>query len=239
MSSPIVDIQKSLLKKGLIKIHEKISHSHRLKILEEKCYQLITDQICDSYDNTFKCLDVGCGNMVLAEKLEQRIPNSLWKCIDIHELPKSMKSESRWIKYLQFDGRNIPFADQSFDLILLCDVLHHSGEHLIFLLKEAARVAKYVIVKDHFEFGFFSRKTLQLMDIVGNWGYGVSIPKQYFTEESWDKCIEESNLRVVNTVHGIELYEHLYFLPKILKSKWQFIAILSSARFGPGHFEGV
>ncbi|RPI58788.1 MAG: methyltransferase domain-containing protein, partial [Lysobacterales bacterium] len=62
-----------------------------------------------------------------------------------------------WRKYSRFDGRTIPFADGEFDVALLCDVLHHAPEDAAQLLAEAARVARHVLVKDHFTREAFAR----------------------------------------------------------------------------------
>ena len=75
-----------------------------------------------------------------------------WYCIDVHRAPETQGQcdDSRWRKYRQFDGRTIPYADEEFDVALLCDVLHHAPEDAARLLAEAGRVARHVLVKDDF-----------------------------------------------------------------------------------------
>ena len=54
------------------------------------------------------------------------------------------------IPTMRYDGDRLPFADDSFDCVLLVDVLHHA-EDAEAVLREAARVARQsVIVKDHY-----------------------------------------------------------------------------------------
>jgi SAM-dependent methyltransferase len=100
-----------------------------------------------------RCLDIGCGDMTLVEALEARRSRTNksrmdWSCIDVHRAPEC--DDTRWCKYRQFDGRTIPYADDEFDVALLCDVLHHAPEDAARLLAEAGRVARHVLVKDDF-----------------------------------------------------------------------------------------
>jgi SAM-dependent methyltransferase len=225
MSSPIASGQNTVVKRLLVDIHQKASHHTRLHILANK----ISTLLLQSQGNTnLKCLDVGCGDMVLAELIQEALPKTSWKCIDIHPLPTSLDKDEKWKKYSQFDGHSIPFNDKEFDFVFFCDVLHHTEENLLALLKEAARVAHFVVVKDHFEYGLFSRSILQLMDIVGNWGYGVSIPKAYFNLRSFEKFSQNADLRIKEMNIGLHLYGHLPVVRNILRPKWQFLALLES-----------
>jgi SAM-dependent methyltransferase len=103
-----------------------------------------------------RCLDVGCGDMTLAECVEERVPRTEWRCIDVPALPPKFGRDARWSKYSRFDGRSIPYGDGEFDVALLSDVLHDAPEDAARLLGEAGRVARHVLVKDHFEHGPYS-----------------------------------------------------------------------------------
>ena len=47
-----------------------------------------------------------------------------------------------------FDGEHLPFADGSFDAVILVDVLHHASDPLA-LMREALRVSRgLLVVKD-------------------------------------------------------------------------------------------
>ena len=62
------------------------------------------------------------------------------------------------IALARFDGSRLPFGDQSWDTVLLCDVLHHA-EQPVTLLKEAVRVARHcVAIKDHLVQGLLARQ---------------------------------------------------------------------------------
>jgi SAM-dependent methyltransferase len=226
MSSPIALPKKDFIKSTLIWVHQIISHNHRTKILCEKFASYIDNYFHSSKE--IRCLDVGCGDMSIAENINNRNPRTFWKCIDIYDLPNNLKDSVKWRNYQKFDGLHIPFSEKSMDVVLLCDVLHHSGSNALILLKEAARVGEIIIVKDHFEYSFYSRTMLYLMDIIGNWGYGVKLPNRYFTIKSFQKLYYLAGLDAKKIDIGIDLYSRLPLIKYLLRPKWHFIAILES-----------
>ena len=223
MSSPIVKIFPSDLQKALVILHQKIAHSNRINKLAKVIGKTIND-LFPSQIPTINLLDVGCGDMRLAEKIEMDCPHSKWTCTDIHELPTELKQSEKWKKYIPFDGTRLPFADSSFDVVLFSDVLHHCLPEAITLLQEARRVGRYIIVKDHFEHGVFSRQVLRLMDWVGNYGYGVSVPDQYFTKERFFLAADKAGFKVLKLHESLALYP--VYLSPILRPNLQFLAVL-------------
>ena len=224
MSSPIASRKKGPLDRTLISIHRKLSHSHRIEVLSRRIAELI--QLYYPAAREIRCLDVGCGDMQIAERVAALAPNTSWSCIDIHELPQELKNAEQWKKYRTFDGTNIPFPNKSFDIVLFCDVLHHVRTNTQALLKEAAVAGRLVVIKDHFEYSIFSRIMLWAMDFLGNWGYGVSLPKRYFTRQSFEDLAGTAGLRPKQIEAGIDLYSHIPAMRTILRPKWQFLAVL-------------
>ncbi|WP_255518059.1 class I SAM-dependent methyltransferase [Fulvivirga sp. M361] len=210
----------------LVNFHQKASHSNRISILSRLIAQEVKE--ISDIDEKTNCLDVGCGDMALAELVYAQLPSSDWQCIDVFELSDELKKKERWKKYSTFDGQNIPFPDKQFKAALFCDVLHHADHTIDSLLNEASRVADYVIIKDHFEYGFFSRQWLRVMDFIGNWGYGVNIPKRYFSEYYFKDLCHRHDLKIAKMKIGINLYSHLPFVKWIAKPKWQFVAVLKT-----------
>ena len=223
MSSPIALARKAAPKKALVNLHRTLSHGHRVHVLAQRIAMHIERLIPQG---PVRCLDVGCGDMTLAEAVHERSARSDWRCIDVHRLPPALRRDARWSKYRSFDGRTIPYGNGEFDVALLCDVLHHAPEDAARLLAEASRVARHVLVKDHFEYGPYSRAMLRLMDFVGNWGYGVSVPRQYFTREAFVRLAGEQRLVITALDCGLALYDHLPVVRTMLKPDWQFIAVL-------------
>ncbi|WP_396591175.1 class I SAM-dependent methyltransferase [Allomuricauda sp. R78024] len=226
MSSPIAKSKKSFFDKLLISFHRKTSHNSRIEILSDLIFKDLRFLMEKENLESIKCLDIGCGDLTLSESISEKDSAISFTGIDIHEVPEALKDVGKWKNYVHFDGKNMPFDDNSFDSALFSDVLHHDYENIEILLKEAKRVSKYIVIKDHFEYGFFSRKILQLADIIGNYGYGISIPKRYLSLKSYDKCISECGLTEVKRLTPIHLYDHSPLVKIIFKSKYQFISIL-------------
>lgn len=224
MSSPIALNKKTFIKKAIISFHKKASHYNRINLLAELFVSVIKKLFNDK--TKIQLLDIGCGDMLLSEKIIQLDSRLNPICLDIYPLPQNLKDENKWEKYIQFDGKNLPFSENSFDVAILSDVLHHDFKNSFNLLNEAARVCQFIIIKDHFEYGIYSRIMLKIMDFVGNWGYGVSIPDRYFTKNSYVNLFKNAGLTEVIRIEDIELYSHSYLLSILLKPKWQFISAL-------------
>ncbi len=88
-----------------------------------------------------KILDLGAGKCALSLILKEKGYNVT--PVDVKNL--SLTDE---IKPIIYDGKNLPFADKSFDTVLLLTVLHHIPEPEK-VLKECKRVAdKIIIIED-------------------------------------------------------------------------------------------
>lgn len=167
--------------------------------------------------------------MVIAEKIQERDPAVQFKCADIYPVPENLKTDPRWDKYVCFDGNSLPFEDQTFDFVIFCDVLHHTtNESQRKLFREAARVSKYVIVKDHFQYGLYSQTVIRFFDRLGNSAYGVDVPANYFSEASFASLCDDGGLKPVQWIRGITLYAHLPFLYLVMRRSWEFMAVLGN-----------
>lgn len=227
MSSPLARLERGAMRSALVAAHVSLSHSRRQAILAE----LLAEKISRlPTQGAIRCLDVGAGDMKIADAIETQSPATEWRCVDVHELPESLSRDSRWQKYQRFNGSDLPFEDGAFDVVLFCDVLHHAAAQQSRLLREAARVGKYVLVKDHFEHGLYSRVLLQAMDFVGNWGYGVNVPRQYFRRRTFQSLCEDAGLGIEDLTEGVRLYDHLPIARWVLRPSWQFIALLRRSR---------
>ena len=79
-------------------------------------------------------LDVGCGNGFIAHHLSAMLGTSVTG-IDLDQ------SAQAPIDYRSFDGTHFPVADESFDGVLFCYVLHHAQD-LGAILSEVRRVLR-------------------------------------------------------------------------------------------------
>ncbi len=84
-----------------------------------------------------------------------------------------------------------------FNFCLIVDVLHHirlEKEKKIFnIVKKLKKKSKFLIIKDHFKYGFFSNLALIIMDFVGNYGDNVKIPKTYFSVSKFENFLSKLN----------------------------------------------
>lgn len=232
MSSPIVDFNKTIFSKLLVIIHKKTAHTVRINFLVGKFSRLIEKIQRQETKNKFKCLDIGCGDMTLAEKIGYKLHYTSWVCADIHKLPDNLKNEKKWKKYIHFNGSDIDFPDNYFDVVIMSDILHHVSEKQCDnLLKEAARVGKNIIIKDNFEYSLYSRSILRFLDFLGNYGYGISIPTRYFTPESFYSKARQAGMQILEIDKEIDFYSRISFIGRLILPNWQFIALLKKQDF--------
>jgi SAM-dependent methyltransferase len=145
-------------------------------------------------------LDVGCGDgSIAAAILEQRQDLEITG-IDVLVRPSTQ------VPVTPFDGRTIPYPDDSFRAVTFVDVLHHTDDPSV-LLAEAARVAtEAVVIKDHVVEGLAARPVLRAMDWAGNASHGVALPYNYWTAEQWDRGFAGAGLEVERSVSRLGLY---------------------------------
>ena len=93
-----------------------------------------------------------------------------------------------------FDGKTLPYADRSFDAVLIVDVLHHTEDPAA-LLQEARRVCRgVVILKDHLADPWLAVARLRLMDVVGNARHGVALTYNYWKRAQWQAAFRDVGL---------------------------------------------
>lgn len=88
-----------------------------------------------------KVLDVGCGEGNSEEKFKAHCPNLEWFGLDIAESPEVNARKKEKGNFYTFDGVQIPFADNYFDIIYSNQVFEHV-RYPEALLKEIHRVLK-------------------------------------------------------------------------------------------------
>jgi glycosyltransferase involved in cell wall biosynthesis len=71
-------------------------------------------------------------------------------------------------------------------------------------------------------------RNLTAMDFVGNWGYGVTLPKRYFTIKSFHDICSSLGLSITRCDVGIRLYVGLPVLKHLLRPNWQFFAVMTA-----------
>ena len=174
-------------------LHSRLIFGRRVDAIAENIAAMIPDGVTTM-------LDVGCGDGTLARSIVERRPG-----LDVTGVEIRARAHTA-IPVREFDGRILPFADRSQDLVILVDVLHHAEEPAL-LIREARRVAaRSVIIKDHLTGAWLSHERIRLMDWVGNIGHGVPLRYAYWSPEQWRDVFRETGLREVERRERLGLY---------------------------------
>jgi len=151
--------------------------------------QLIIDFVEDSLDGEKSLLDCGCGTGRLGKRLQEQLDLKVYG-VDVR-FPKTPL-----IPFKQYDGKTIPFKDNSFDAVLLSDVLHHTNDPDA-MLAEVLRVAKKsVFIKDHYYKNFLDLQWLKFYDFMGNVADGTPTPFTFYSLKKWQDVGKKHNAKI-------------------------------------------
>jgi SAM-dependent methyltransferase len=151
---------------------------------------VLCDHLAPLIPPNSRVLDVGCGNGLIASNLKQRRPDLEVQGIDV------LIQEQSFIPVERFDGQTIPYPDDTFDVVMFIDVLHHCNNQMD-LLREAVRVArKAVLIKDHPKDGWLAGPNLRFMDWVANRRHGIALPYNYWPKQRWDEAFKDLGVTV-------------------------------------------
>lgn len=163
----------------------------------------LSHSIADLIPTNARVLDIGCGDGLLSAQIAKRRSDIVLQGIDV------LVRDKTFIPVSRFDGTVIPYANHSFDVAILVDVLHHTPDPTV-LLREAMRISrKGIIVKDHTRNGLMANQRLRLMDWVGNSRHGVVLPYNYWSLDTWKAQLKKLNLDVEAWVSELHLYPWL------------------------------
>lgn len=166
-----------------------------IKKIIDRQYEKRADQIykrISKYLNkTDVILDVGTGSGFVAAKIGQKLNKKL-TCVDV-KLNKLNKSKN----VILYDGKKLPFNNNSFDVVLLMTVLHHCSKPLQ-VLDEAVRVSsdRVIIMEDLFETKIEKIITF-IEDSIVNWEF-MGHPHSNKDEKGWLRAFKRRNLKLIN-----------------------------------------
>lgn len=173
-------------------LHSRWVFRRRVQVLSEVLAKRVPDGAA--------VLDVGCGNGVIGQLMKERRPTTSVIGLEVAPRPTCL------IKCAGFDGVRIPLRENSVDVCLFVDVLHHTDD-IGALLSEAQRVSRsYILIKDHLAENGFDWNVLKFMDWVGNRGHGVRLPYNYQSAAAWRRIFSECKIRVVDWDQNVKLY---------------------------------
>lgn len=163
-----------------------------LEALSPAYKRQLAKQLSSLCEDGARVLDVGCNDGHVAALMLGCKPSLKIVGVDVQA------ERSAMIERRVYDGKRLPFPDDSFDVAMANDVLHHTTG-MESLLKEMMRVTKrYIIIKDHQKHGFFSRLGLSLCDYLGNAPYGIPCVFNYKSLDEWKQLFSKLNLKLVS-----------------------------------------
>lgn len=184
-----------MLKPLLARLHASV-YRRRLSVLTE----LILPHLRDG--DTI--LDVGCGAGTLGAALHSQA-HARGMDVRVEGLERFPRGGEP-IPVTPYDGKSFPFANQSFDLVIVADVLHHESQPEA-LLRECIRVSKRrVAIKDHQLWGPLAKMRVSLSDWAANAPYGVECLYRYNTPLQWESALRDLRLTPVALHRSINLY---------------------------------
>jgi len=150
-------------------------------------------------------LDVGGGTGVMAQAVKTLFGVERVASVDVHDRFLASLSVATSV----YDGTRLPFADGSFDCVLLFNVLHHvpvSGRAP--LLHECRRVAGSgpIYIKDHVSRGAMDELRLASLDVLGNLPFSGMLRAWYLRESDWDDLAAQTGHRSTARLGGA--YRH-------------------------------
>jgi SAM-dependent methyltransferase len=176
-----------------------IGRWHHAFVFERRT-RVLAEMLAAQIPQNTRVLDVGCGDGTVSSLIAQLRPDVSICGVEFLVRP-GCKIECR-----AFDGASLPFPDESFDVCLFVDVLHHTGDPEI-LLREAVRVSRsFVLLKDHLDENVFDDATLRFMDWVGNRPHGVVLTYNYQSRAEWAEHFSRCGLAEASWSTQVPLY---------------------------------
>lgn len=141
-------------------------------------------------DNSY-ILDFGCDDGSTADMIMKINPSLKIVGIDIQsnrisKIPRKI-----------YNGNKIPYPDNTFDIVMSLNVLHHTKD-ILRHVKEMKRVSKkYLLIKDNMVFGPFSKSLICFTDYISNVPYGIKCVFNFLSSEQWNKIFKSVNLKMI------------------------------------------
>ncbi len=137
-----------------------------------------------------KILDLGCGSAIVAKEFKNFFAASVFG-VDIED------KRIYPVPFKIIDGRLLPFAPNSFDVVLISHVLHHS-EDPISLLSQAKKTAPQIIIYEDIPEGFFSKFFCKVHGFTFNFLFQKKKQKTNFKSiNKWEKIFKDLGLKLI------------------------------------------
>jgi len=135
-------------------------------------------------DKKEKILDLGCGSCHLTKLLIKNGYNVT--PIDVENL------SAKDIQPIIYNGYDLPFKDNAFDLALILTVLHHA-KNFKTVIKEAKRVSKRIIVIEDIYRNNLQKFLIYFFDSLFNLEF-FNHPHNNLSDKEWKQVFIDQNL---------------------------------------------
>jgi len=167
-------------------------YSHRQDVLVD----LITAHLAPGA----RVLDVGCGFGHLGKAIMERSTT-----VQVEGLERA-KRPDELITVHAYDGTRMPWPDNTFDAVILADVLHHELDP-DYLLCESIRISKQsTVIKDHLREGLLAQQRISLLDWAANAPYKVPCTFRYNNLPEWRNMFQRAGVRLSKELTSIDIY---------------------------------
>ncbi|MFA5009525.1 MAG: class I SAM-dependent methyltransferase [Candidatus Paceibacterota bacterium] len=165
---------------------------------------------CSNFiDLKSKILDFGCGSGTIGNEFKNYFQADILG-IDI------IDNRVEDIPFKKYDGNDIAFlSDNSFDVVLINYVLHHTPDPVKALEQACSKSKKRIIIYENLPEGFFSKIFCRLHGI----SFGVIFQKnfisgKFLTEKEWQRAFQDLNLKLIyaKTKPGLSLMKTKLFV---------------------------
>ena len=180
--------------------------------------QRLSKAIAELVPSAKSLLDIGCGDGTMATGIAEVVGATG----DLHGVDVLVRPNAV-IDVRHYDGLTLPFENDRFDLITICDVLHHADDPRA-VVREALRVLSptgSLVIKDHYRFGQWSNAMLLAMDVFGNYAAGVIVRGHYLTPAQWIELVTSSGGAIDKVLWPFEVHDLPWRL--VFKSEYQFV----------------
>jgi len=140
-----------------------------------------------------RVLDFGCGNLLIAQSLDSTLDIDILgvDVIDVNATP---------LPFILYDGKVIPFGNDSFDVTYAAFMLHHTTNTRS-LISECIRVTKQrlLILEDVYKnkFELFISKALDHANLLTS--SNMNIPFNFRKENEWISLLHHPKLNLIDT----------------------------------------
>jgi SAM-dependent methyltransferase len=159
----------------------------------KKFYEIAAEKMVKEIEEFLtgeKILDLGCGSGIFGKKIEEKLKKEV---IGIDIVDKRVCK----IPFKIYDGKNIHFSNDYFDVVIVAFVLHHT-EDPVSILKEAKRVGKRIIIFEDLPEGISSKIYCFLHWITWNLFFGKSPKFNFHTSREWEEIFKNLGLKLIS-----------------------------------------